>query len=97
MAISSGVEVGGAAGSRKRRAEQQQLNSFPKTPKVGKRTDFSRWRLHDDDSRHTWRYLEDDEEAEKWPQSNADKYFLNLPLVILPFTSPFNTDLGSRN
>ncbi|KAK4185170.1 terpenoid cyclases/protein prenyltransferase alpha-alpha toroid [Podospora australis] len=47
-------------------------------PKIQERTDFSRWRMRDDQSRHTWQYLEDDEEAKKWPQSFADKYFLGL-------------------
>lgn len=46
------------------------------------RTDYSRWRLLDEAGRHTWHYLEDDEAAEKWPQSLADKYFLGLPLVL---------------
>lgn len=46
-----------------------------------KRTDLTRWRLKDDDSRHTWHYL-DNEAAEKdWPQSHAEKYYLDLPLV----------------
>jgi len=48
---------------------------------IVERTDYSRWRLRDDHSRHTWHYLEDDEEAEKWPQTTTDKYFLGLPLV----------------
>lgn len=45
------------------------------------KTDYSRWRLRDDDGRQTWHYLESDEENEKWPQSVADKYFLGLPTV----------------
>ncbi len=44
-------------------------------------TDKSRWRLLDEDGRQTWHYLEDDKEAEAWPQSVADKYFLGLPTV----------------
>ncbi|EFY94967.1 squalene/oxidosqualene cyclase family protein [Metarhizium robertsii] len=47
-----------------------------------KRTDLTRWRLRDDDSRHTWHYL-DNEAAEKdWPQSHAEKYYLDLPLCL---------------
>lgn len=45
------------------------------------KTDYSRWRLLDDDGRQTWHYLESDEENKKWPQSIADKYFLGLPTV----------------
>jgi lanosterol synthase len=47
------------------------------------KTDYSKWRLLDDDGRQTWHYLESDEENKKWPQSIADKYFLGLPTVIL--------------
>ncbi len=51
-------------------------------PELEDRTDFSRWRMRDDHGRHTWQYLEGDDEALKsWPQTHADKYFLGLPLV----------------
>jgi lanosterol synthase len=50
-------------------------------PEADEKTDYSRWRMRDDHSRHTWRYLEDDEAAKDWPQTHADKYFLGLPLV----------------
>ncbi|KAL4788443.1 terpenoid cyclases/protein prenyltransferase alpha-alpha toroid [Aspergillus varians] len=43
------------------------------------KTDYSKWRLLDDDGRQTWHYLESDKENEAWPQSVADKYFLGLP------------------
>ncbi|CAG8131311.1 unnamed protein product [Penicillium olsonii] len=42
-------------------------------------TDYSRWRLLDEEGRHTWRYLESDAEHEAWPQTIADKYHLGLP------------------
>lgn len=45
------------------------------------KTDYARWRLHDNDGRLTWRYLETDEENEKWPQTFYDKYNLGLPTV----------------
>ena len=45
------------------------------------KTDYSRWRLLDDDGRQTWHYLETDEEIAKWPQSTADKYHLGLQTV----------------
>ena len=50
-------------------------------PELEERTDYSRWRMRDDQGRHTWRYLEDEEEAKNWPQTTADKYFLGLPMV----------------
>jgi hypothetical protein len=31
--------------------------------------------------RQTWHYLENDKDAEQWPQSTADKWFLGLPTV----------------
>jgi lanosterol synthase len=45
------------------------------------KTDYSRWRLQDDNGRHTWHYLNTDEEVKKWPQSIADKWFLGMPTV----------------
>jgi len=55
-----------------------------KRQRIETRTDFTRWRMRDDESRQTWHYLEDDDAAKEWPQSVADKYYLGLPLV-----SPF--------
>ena len=51
-----------------------------KRPKLSERTDYSKWRLLDEKGRQTWHYL-DDEQAKEWPQSDADKWFLCLPLV----------------
>lgn len=48
------------------------------------KTDYSRWRLRDNNSCQSWVYLEDDEALKEWPQSTADKYFLGLPLVSNP-------------
>ncbi|CAG9951648.1 unnamed protein product [Clonostachys rosea f. rosea IK726] len=64
---------------RKRGADDQ--HAPPKRPKLEAKTDITRWRLKDDDSRHTWHYLEDEKAASEWPQSYAEKYYLNLPLV----------------
>ncbi len=63
-------------------------NTAPRQPKLSERTDYSRWRLLDDKGRQTWHYLVDDEQVKEWPQSKADKYFLGLPLVRLPFRFP---------
>ncbi|KPI38000.1 Lanosterol synthase [Cyphellophora attinorum] len=51
-------------------------------------TDRSRWRMLDEDGRHTWHYLETDEQVEKWPQSIADKYFLGLDTGLPPLSRP---------
>lgn len=58
-----------------------QKEGRPKQPKLQDRTDLTRWRIKDDDSRHTWHYLESEKAAKEWPQSTAEQYFLNLPLV----------------
>lgn len=78
----------GEIGSTKKRAGDVNGNGdggvdghTAKRLRIEDRTDFSRWRMRDDESRHTWHYLEDDTEAKKWPQTLADKYFLGLPLV----------------
>lgn len=46
-----------------------------------KQTDFTRWRLVNEEGRQTWRYLESDEENSAWVQSVAEKYHLGLPTV----------------
>lgn len=45
------------------------------------KTDYSKWRLIDEQGRQSWRYLESDEEAAKWPQTTAEKHFLGLDIV----------------
>ncbi|KAK3377543.1 terpenoid cyclases/protein prenyltransferase alpha-alpha toroid [Podospora didyma] len=65
-----------------------------KRTRIEDRTDYLRWRLRDDESRHTWHYLEDDEAAKEWPQTHADKYYLGLPLD-LPDLPPPTTPLDS--
>ncbi|KAK0720129.1 terpenoid cyclases/protein prenyltransferase alpha-alpha toroid [Lasiosphaeris hirsuta] len=53
-----------------------------KRPRIEDRTDYSRWRMRDDEGRHTWHYIEDDQAAKDWPQTHADKYYLGLPLEL---------------
>jgi hypothetical protein len=84
MVTATGRDIGSVK-SRKR-ASDDSTDSFPKRPKVGGKTDLTRWRMKDDESRHTWHYLEDDKAAEEWPQSYAEKWYLNLPLVC--FSQP---------
>lgn len=43
-------------------------------------TDLCRWRLECKHGTHNWRYLTESD-AEKSPQSFAEKYFLDLPTV----------------
>jgi hypothetical protein len=88
MVYSTGAAVSSANGyskaSEKRPIEVATVEThFAKRPKLSERTDYTRWRMLDEKGRQTWHYLEDDEDAEEWPQSIADKYFLNLPTVSL--------------
>lgn len=83
MVSATGRDVSSAT-SRKRGVDSNgsiQGQPSPKQPRIEGKTDHTRWRLKDDDSRHTWHYLTDDKAAEEWPQSYAEKYYLNLPLV----------------
>jgi lanosterol synthase len=86
VANSTGRE-GSALKSRKRAADSEsepllkQGQPFPKQPRISSQLDTTRWRLKDDDSRHTWHYLENDDDAKEWPQSYAEKWYLNLPMV----------------
>ncbi|KAL6876157.1 lanosterol synthase [Trichoderma longibrachiatum] len=81
MATATGRDIGnGSAKSRKRASDDG--DSFPKRPRLEAKTDLTRWRVKDDDSRHTWHYLADDKAAAEWPQSYAEKWYLNLPLDL---------------
>lgn len=81
MVTATGREKAKLAKSRKRGSEDDQI--APKVPKLGSKTDISRWRMKDDESRHTWHYISE-EEAKEWKQSYADKYYLGLDLVRHP-------------
>jgi hypothetical protein len=54
---------------------------YSNVPSYGQKTDRNLWRLNDDDSRHTWHLLPDEDAARDWPQTYAEKWFLDLPLV----------------
>ena len=58
---------------------------FSNGPTKDEATDLRRWRLLDEAGRQTWHYLKSDEELAAWPQSTADIYFLNLPMVDFLF------------
>ncbi|PPQ66646.1 hypothetical protein CVT26_009400 [Gymnopilus dilepis] len=46
-------------------------------------TDYSRWRLLvNDGGRHTWHYLRTDEELERWPQNEVDRFWLGLKTTM---------------
>lgn len=79
MSTATGREA--TTARQRKRPSDDDAHSFPKKPRSEKKTDHTRWRIKDDDSNHTWHYLKDDEAAKEWPQSYAEKYFLNLPLV----------------
>ena len=54
-----------------------------KRQKVAEPVDKSKWRMKAEDGRHTWHYLDNDEAAKAWPQTYADKWYLELPLVSM--------------
>jgi lanosterol synthase len=69
------------------KSEEEERVEAAKKPKLSERTDYSRWRLQNEEGRQAWHYLEDDELVKDWPQTFADKYFLGLPIVrIFPFS-----------
>lgn len=80
----SGLSNGNGNGNAKKRGGPQ-TNGYneSKRQKVAEPVDKTRWRLKSDEGRHTWHYLEDDTAVKKWPQSYADKWYLDLPLVSL--------------
>jgi lanosterol synthase len=45
------------------------------------KTDHTRWRLQNDRGCHIWHYLGSEEEAKKWPQSTAEKWYLGMDTV----------------
>lgn len=45
------------------------------------KTDYTRWRLVNEEGRQTWRYLESDTENSAWLQTVAEKYHMGLPTV----------------
>lgn len=75
----------------KKRKSDATLEDSVKRPKIQGKTDKTRWRCHDDNGALTWHYLEDDEAAEKWPQSYADKWYLGFDLVSPYPPSDFTT------
>ncbi len=56
-------------------------NGHVDTSASDKKTDYSRWRLLNEDGRHTWHYLTDDEDMSEWPQTAYDQYFLGRDTV----------------
>ncbi|KAI8873569.1 terpene synthase [Ramicandelaber brevisporus] len=67
----------------------------PESSPLSVAVDPSRWRLRahpGTGGRHTWHYLETDEEAAAWPQSDLDKYWLGLP-VDTPKSPPAATPM----
>lgn len=68
-----------------------------KRQKVAEAVDRTRWRMKAEGGRHTWHYLDDDAAVEKWPQSYADKWYLDLPLVsVHRGTEPSRVSCSTR-
>ncbi|EFQ34245.1 squalene/oxidosqualene cyclase [Colletotrichum graminicola] len=98
LASSNGTLGADAVQSRKRVAEAIAEQEWPKKPRVDAKTDRTRWRMKDEDGRHTWQYLDhDDEAAKNWPQTYADKYYLGLPLDLPILPEPESPLDASRN
>lgn len=62
-------------------APERPRNGSATGPDRDEKTDYSRWRLLDEDGRHTWHYLTTEKEVEAWPQTIADKFHLGLATV----------------
>ena len=76
----NGSAVNGTAESSARSAKK--LNGHAHHIELlDQKTDYSRWRLLDEQGRHTWHYLTTDEQVKAWPQTIADKFHLGLPTV----------------
>ncbi|EHA57490.1 lanosterol synthase [Pyricularia oryzae 70-15] len=88
VAIHSTDSNGVKRGSMKRSAATNAKDSGWKRPKLAEKTDTARWRMLDDEGRHTWHYLEDDEAVKEWPQSYADKWYLGLPMDLPTLPEP---------
>jgi hypothetical protein len=73
--------VNGAARSSAVSTDSKLNSSAYHTELLNQKTDYSRWRLLDEQGRHTWHYLTTDEQVKAWPQTIADKYHLGLPTV----------------
>jgi hypothetical protein len=73
--------VNGAARSSAVSTDAKLKSSAYHVELLDQKTAYSRWRLLDEQGRHTWHYLTTDEQVKAWPQTIADKYHLGLPTV----------------
>ncbi|KAL5612936.1 hypothetical protein BROUX41_003987 [Berkeleyomyces rouxiae] len=83
--------------SKKRVAQAIAEQPWPKRPKLTTKTDVTRWRMKDDDGCHTWHYLADDEAAKEWPQSDADRWYLGIPMNLPDLPKPQTPIASVRN
>ncbi|KAI0906077.1 oxidosqualene:lanosterol cyclase [Ustulina deusta] len=74
--------------SSRKRASNGHVGVETAQPRIADHTDRTRWRLLDESGRLTWHYLEDDEAAEKWPQSTADRWYLGLDTDLPDLPKP---------
>ncbi|KAI0157962.1 terpene synthase [Hypoxylon sp. FL1284] len=85
---SNGKTNGSTKSSSKKRTNGGALETPTKRPRLEEKTDPTRWRMLDENGRHTWHYLEDDGAVEKWPQSCADKWYLGLDTNLPDLPKP---------
>lgn len=86
IAVVDGSRNGNGSGNVKKRGGVQTNGDHEsKRQKLAEPVDRTRWRMKADEGRHTWHYLDDDAAVKEWPQSYADKWYLDLPLVSLNF------------
>ncbi|ORY72154.1 terpenoid cyclases/protein prenyltransferase alpha-alpha toroid [Pseudomassariella vexata] len=76
-----------SASPRKRKSDVNPSIESSKRQKM-RETDITRWRCLDEKGRLTWHYLENDEAAAEWPQSDADKWYLGLDLGMPELPKP---------
>ncbi|KAK5071511.1 Lanosterol synthase erg7A [Lithohypha guttulata] len=69
-----------------------QLNGHAQSSAANEqKMDYSKWRIKDENGRHTWHYLDSEEQIRQWPQDVSTKYFLGLPTEqpdLRPATRP---------
>ena len=79
--VANGSAANGTAESSARSSAKKRNTYVHHVELLDQKTDYSRWRLLDEQGRHTWHYLTTDEQVKAWPQTIADKFHLGLPTV----------------
>ncbi|KFA60958.1 hypothetical protein S40285_02740 [Stachybotrys chlorohalonatus IBT 40285] len=95
MAAFTGRDAG--TSQARKRANPSTNSTVPLVPKLEATTDKTRWRMKDTKGCHTWHYLEDDQAAKEWPQSYADKWYLQLPMGLPDLPPPKSSLEAAKN